>query len=175
MASDNSTVGSYQPKEIVVRPWLSRLTYKQQTVLLSAIRGCDGVPKEDPSKQLVRALRQTVLRDAVPDQSGDGKFMREVSEKRVQEYLKNPDAYPMHWLVHFTHAVEIIGYKHPDEQTREWWYGLYLDIVDMLHFNPETEREMDERLEDGVETTCWKSYSERELHTEGNREAEDAG
>lgn len=50
----------------VVRPWLADLTYKQQTVLLSAIRGCDGAAKEDMNKKFVRAYRSVLLHNAAP-------------------------------------------------------------------------------------------------------------
>jgi hypothetical protein len=58
------------------------------------------------------------------------------------------DSYPMHWLLHFTHAVEIIGYKHPDHNIRDYWLHLYFRIVKALHMHPETREEMEHRLRD---------------------------
>lgn len=36
----------------VVKLWVSELSFKQQTVLLSALRGCDGRSKKDISKAI---------------------------------------------------------------------------------------------------------------------------
>jgi hypothetical protein len=104
----------------VIHPWLDDLTMKQQTVLLSVIRGCDGVPKDDISKKFVRAYRSVILQDAAP--SGHGRFMKtEITKADMDSFLKAPDVYPMHWLFHFLHAVEIVGYNYPVKKTRDWW------------------------------------------------------
>lgn len=132
----------------VVREWLSRCcTFKQQTVLITALRGCDGLPREDVSKHLTRELRRAVLLAA--DTTGASEFMLHVvSEDDVQSFVGDLDQYPMHWLMHFTHAAEVIAYKHPDAGMRGKWLGLYYRIVAGLHLRPETEEEMDERLAD---------------------------
>jgi hypothetical protein len=46
----------------VVRDWVAALSLMQQSVLLTAIRGPDGVPKYHPSKYIVRWYRRAVLR-----------------------------------------------------------------------------------------------------------------
>lgn len=45
----------------VVLPWVATLSFKEQTVLLSALRGCDGIDKEDISKQFTRKFRAAIL------------------------------------------------------------------------------------------------------------------
>lgn len=138
----------------VVRDWLENITLKQQTVVLTAIRGCDQVAKYDVSKKIIRKLRNTVLHDACPN----SEYMKiDVSEEDIHAFLKQPDTYAVHWLLHFLHAIEIIGYKHPDTKTRKWWASLYLRMCDMLHVNPETEEQNDERLRDNIEANCWKT------------------
>ena len=142
--------------ESVVKSWISELTFKQQTVLLTAIRGCDGIGKEDVSKRFIRKYRETLLHNAVPG-NPDSHFMTyDISEADIHYFTKSMDHYPMHWLFHFLHAVEILGYKAPDEY-RGWWYRLYLKMVCALHLNPETESAMDTRLEDGCPSDCWKT------------------
>ena len=42
----------------VVHEWLNSLTFKQQTVVLVALRGFDGVGKGDPSKPLIKVDKQ---------------------------------------------------------------------------------------------------------------------
>lgn len=45
----------------VVQPWVSDLTLMQQTVLLAAIRGADGLHAHHPSKKLLRWYRRCIL------------------------------------------------------------------------------------------------------------------
>ena len=65
----------------VLQPWVATLTLMQQTVLLTAIRGPDGLPKYGPTKQLLRWYRRCILLSAMdqrvltdPLQSGGGSF-----------------------------------------------------------------------------------------------------
>lgn len=61
--------------------WLTRIPIMQQTVLLSAIRGMDGMRKLHPAKMLIRFYRRCVLIDALdqraienPYEDGGGDF-----------------------------------------------------------------------------------------------------
>jgi len=136
----------------VLRPWVSELPWKQQGVLICACRGVDGFPKEHPSKPLTRAYRQTLMLCADIDLASTGSAF--MSTKPLDQTIADRfmdfqlDSYPMHWLLHFTHAIEIVGYKHPIPSTRAFWQDLYLRIVKSLHLHPETEWEMDNRLFD---------------------------
>ena len=153
---------------VVIQDWLKELTFKQQTVLLSAIRGCDGVLKEDLSKKFVRNFRYVILKDAANNRTSDIKprpdcyeppsFMQDViTDHDYKTFMKSLDHYPMHWLLHFTHAVQIIGLYHPDGTTRSYWDNVYFDIVNALHFKPEYRSDHEERLKDGRPSNCWKS------------------
>lgn len=131
----------------VVREWVQELPWKQQTVLLSAIRGCDDVSKHDRSKAFVRPMRGIILKNAEPDKEDDT-FMNHPGDGEIKDFAHDLDDYPMHWVIHFLHAVEIIGYKHPEEEVKMWWNYLYEQMVkEGLHLNPETERELDMRLQ----------------------------
>lgn len=60
--------------------------------------------------------------------------------------------------MHLIHAFEIVGFKHPDEFVRTEWSSFYHRLVFALHLNPETEAELDERLnanEDTFATRDW--------------------
>lgn len=140
-------MGAYRQKPLsVVQDWVSFLSLKQQTVLLCALRGCDGVAKEDPSKQLVRFYRASVLLNAAP-KAGD--FMRgKPSPGDVEMFCKNLDHYPMHWLLHFMHGAEILGYKHGVRELAAWWRQFYKALADALHLRPESEEWLDHRLSD---------------------------
>lgn len=130
----------------VVRPWVFDLSFKQQTVLLTALRGVDGKEKQDMSKNLCKAMRMSILQNAAP---GKGTFMvLSVPEGFVDTFVENIDHYPVHWVLHFMHAAEIIGYKCPHESVRQWWHGFYRKMVDAMHLRPEEESQLDTRLSD---------------------------
>jgi hypothetical protein len=139
----------------VIHGWITELSLKQQTVLLSAIRGCDISEKNDISKLFIRKLRSVVLIDASPN---GGDFMKsEIDDKIIYEFIKSMDKYPFHFIIHFTHAAEIIGYKHPSPSICKWWRDLYEEIVHGFNMNIETEEECDKRLLDGIPIICHKT------------------
>lgn len=158
----------------VLQDWVTRLPFMQQTVLLTAIRGPDGLPKYGPTKFLLRWFRRCVLYSAMdgcaltdPRDTNGGSFTgpslpgglalpnaigagwEEGMNDLVGQYLREVDAIPHHFQLHFIHAAEIIGFKHPDERIRAWWSrGVYVRLVHDMHLHPETEAEMDRRLGD---------------------------
>ena len=142
--------------------WAIALPIQQQSVMLLATRGPDGVAKYHPAKNLIRAYRATVIKAAAlgrmfgPLDDVHDTFMNatllygnEVTwALTCQTYLDHLDSLPLHYHLHFMHAVEIVGYKHPDPNVRARWNALYLTLVDDMHLNPETEAQMDARLND---------------------------
>lgn len=129
----------------VLKPWVFDLPHRMQSVLMSALRGCDTARKDDHSKFITRALRGVVLNNADPSNT----FITDCGipdPKIASAFLWDLDAYPLHFIMHTTHAAEIIGYKHPDENLRKWWLGFYKKIVKGLHLNFETEKQLGVRL-----------------------------
>ena len=49
------------PKGPVTQPWTHGITFMQQTVLLTAVRGPDGIPKYGAIKMLLRWYRRCIL------------------------------------------------------------------------------------------------------------------
>lgn len=131
----------------IIQEWVTeKCTLKQQGVLLSAIRGCDGIPKADPTRQLTRGFRAVILNPAQP-KTPTRTFMDPVDfDKCLEQFLSGIDPYPVHWVMHFAYACQVIGYKHPDSDIQTTWYGIYKGICKELHVNVETENQMDERL-----------------------------
>lgn len=134
----------------VVQMWLGQyLTFKMQAVVLSALRGCDGKPKEDPSKPITRAFRGSILLPATQEGFRDGTFMSQIPEQRfIDKFLSDLDHYPVHWLTHFMHACEIVGYFHPQPSLRDFWLHLYMRICNALHVPHESLGDVCERLSD---------------------------
>src|SRR4051812_45126545 len=148
------------PNLIVVRRWIADacLSLKMQSVLFSALRGCDTVGKEDASKPIVRAIRSIVLRDAEEHQRVVGfgatvgsLFMDgDLKVSTVAEFTGDLDQYPVHFVMHVAHACEIVGYKHPDINVREPFLRVYNTIVEALHLLPESIEHLDLRLADAT-------------------------
>ncbi|MEM6579273.1 MAG: hypothetical protein AAF678_12355 [Pseudomonadota bacterium] len=164
------------PSLVVTQAWTHQIPLMQQTVLLTAIRGPDGVAKYHQSKFLLRWLRRCVLLGALdhnvftsPGERGGGSFTgpsfaleacgewEQSMMSVVDRYLQSLDELPHHFQMHFMHAAEIIGYKHPDDRIRLWWHSLYVELVRDLHLSIETEAELDFRL--GDSEAQWRKSS----------------
>lgn len=151
----------------VTQKWMHSLPMMQQTVLLTAIRGPDGIGKYGPVKMLLRWFRRCVLVSAMDgevltnplDPRGgsftgpsispeDSTHWTESMNKHVAEYLKQQDELPFHFQMHFMHAIEILGYEHPDPAIRFWWFRVYVRLVNAMHLHIETREELNDRLSD---------------------------
>lgn len=133
----------------VLKDWALDLSLQMQGTLLCAMRGPDGLPKEGPYKELVRAFRAVLTNNALPlgpknTFAGDGSGV--VSVSNVKAFFHSIDEYPHHWYLHFIHAAEIIGYYHPDKKISSFWLNFYLEAVQDLHLKPETREELTHRL-----------------------------
>ena len=139
----------------VMKPWTYKLSWKEQTVLLSALRGCDSVGKNDITKKIVRKLRSVVLNNAGAE---DSEFMRDdIGSDELYAFSKNIDAYPVHFLLHLIHASEVVGYCYENTKEACFFINLYFLLVDAFHMLPESKGKMHQRLSDGVETCCHKT------------------
>jgi hypothetical protein len=146
----------------VIQQWVSRLPLMQQTVLLTAIRGPDGLNKHSPAKAMLRAYRRTILLSAMdgtalgPYDKGGGSFTAPCTHPDgvtgvMIDYIKGVDELPLHFHLHVCHAVEIVGYKHPENYTREHWNYFYQALCADMHVEPETVEQLDFRLGDNRE------------------------
>lgn len=152
----------------VTQDWTHQLTMMQQSVLLTALRGPDGIAKDHVAKLLIRWLRRCVLKcsfggvvlerpyDDGPPQGGSftgpsldgpGDWQHRMTDL-AQDYLRCVDELPHHFQLHFMHAAEILGYRHPDPEINGWWRHCYHMIVNDMHLVPEPAAVMDKRLGD---------------------------
>lgn len=145
----------------VFQDWLFGLTMQQQSVLVLACRGPDGIAKFHPTKVLVARYRATVLKAAYlgrpmrVDEGDDTTFMTllHFSEDEhwsaiTKDFFEHVDSLPHHYYMHLMHGAQIAGYKHPVETFRYRWNEFYLDCCHDLHLAPEMELQMDRRLSD---------------------------
>lgn len=131
----------------VLQDWVMGLGLRHQGALLSAVRGCDSVPKEDASKSLVRAFRSYVL---VSFDRNPTSFIENMSLVKLRDSMRavidNFDHYPIHYILHLIHAAEIVGYKHPVTLIRQQWEFFYTTMCHKMHMTVESGAELDERL-----------------------------
>ncbi len=151
----------------VVQEWVHDLPIMQQSVLLAAIRGPDGLPKNHVSKFVLRWFRRCVLLSALhgqpgvgaiiarPDEEGGGSFTGpscgpetpyESFHDVMDTYFNNIDEVPHHFQLHLMHAAQILGYKHPSMLIRVDWGSFYVTAVSDMHLFPELEMDLDARL-----------------------------
>ena len=129
----------------VLQDWMCELPWIQQGSILAALRGPDANALH--VKNLSRWVRRITQQNADPSNDYTGNMnLPEVQNVFGElEYITT-----CHYTFHLIGALEIIGYKHPSDETRKIARDYYFGIVDALHLNPETEEQLDIRLEDKV-------------------------
>lgn len=138
------------PPTGILQEWVAKLPLRHQGCLLGCIRGCDNVPKEDPAKDLTRALRGVILYTHCLNPEDAGSFIDHCTPEecwaRIIKFRKNFDHYPVHFVTHTMHAIQVIGYKHPDPKMAGAFRGGYIEMCRALHVRPEMGGEMERRL-----------------------------
>ena len=74
------------------------------------------------------------------------------------DFVDSRDELPLHYVLHFIHAIEIIGYKHPDDRISNYWGRLYRRLVACFHMSHESAQSMDKRLGDNKED--WQKFND---------------
>lgn len=149
-----------KPVESVVHDWVSTLPFTQQAVLFCAMRGADGLPKNNNSKFITQFLRGVVLKPAYPnfktedDYQPDG-FMRcdfRNFFRDMKNFFDDVDTFPHHYFMHLIHACQIVGYNYPQDILIDgaWVSGcftaFYNKACKSFHMVPETFEAMNKRL-----------------------------
>lgn len=147
--------------DVVFQEWMFCLPMQQQSVLVLACRGPDGVAKFHPCKEIVARYRASVLKAAYLgramriDEGDNTTFMTLINFSDDANWMglnkvffDHVDSLPRHYYMHLAHGAEIIGYKHPTELQRNRWRLFYHRCCHDLHLYPEGEAEMDARLAD---------------------------
>jgi hypothetical protein len=170
---------------VATQEWTHSLSIMQQSVLLSAIRGCDGIAKRHKAKPLIKWYRRCLLVSAfdgraltTPYEPGGGSFTGPILEmpagipdgvrhdmmcsalqKAADDFLDSRDELPLHYVTHAMHAFQIVGFKHPDEAIRDFWADVYDRLAKAFHLWPESEAQMDARL--GDDQGKWQARADR--------------
>lgn len=144
----------------VLQDWVMELPLREQGTLLTGIRGCDLAPKnpisnverygcstgEDTAERgLTAFLRWCVMNPAdVREVDIPGAFFQ--SKPPCNWKPSQFGHFPQHWYSHLMHCFEVVGYRHPDEDTATHAQEIYLRMVKNMHLNPESRDGMIERL-----------------------------
>lgn len=141
-----------QFSESVLHQWVHMQTFQMQALLLTAMRGPDENNKYNAAKAIVRYLRGVICKPA-GDWNGtnNNDFMwgdYSQFDHYAEKFWGDHDEYPHHFTMHLVHCAEVVGYKHPDPEIAKYWQGFYVEAGWAFHMTPETESQMDRRLND---------------------------
>lgn len=138
--------------ESALHDWVHSLTFQQQALLMTGMRGPDGCNKHNSAKIMIRFLRGAICKPAGNwDGQNNNDFMwgdYGAFDACMKGFFDDPDSYPHHFIMHLVHCAEVIGYKHPDEEIGGYWNMFYQTACRSFHMWAESEDEMDDRLND---------------------------
>lgn len=130
------------------------LPLREQGTMMTAVRGCDSEPKQwtstgvaySPGRRLTAFIRWCFMVPADPREvdSQEGAFMMSTPPEPFK-----PSEFghlPQHWYSHVMHALEVIGYRHPDENIKIVANDLYIAMVHNMHLDCEPKGNMIHRL-----------------------------
>lgn len=133
-------------EEYVLLEWMKQLPLKQQSVLLSSLRGPDNA-NYPTIKKVTKWIRSIVQKNADPTK----KYMHLEELPSFGELEKEIEFCSVHYAAHLLQALEIIGYEHPDKNTSSFAENYYKGFaLQTFHLNPETREQLTKRLEDRV-------------------------
>lgn len=138
----------------VLQNWVMELPLREQGTLLTAVRGCDFEAKVwtergvsySPGRRLTAFIRWCFMNPA---------DIREVDSEEGAFFMSTPPNpfkpsefghLPQHWYSHAMHALEVIGYRHPNTVLANEAKGLYIKMVHNMHLNIEDKGDMWARL-----------------------------
>lgn len=118
----------------VLQSWVTDLSLKNQTLLLSAIRGPDGVGKSNKVKEVLKYYRFCVLKQA--DTLSGFMKSRPPTKKQLNRFVKDVEELPLHYVMHTYRAFAIAGLR------SKFWETLYQRLAKRLHLNPQTREQI---------------------------------
>lgn len=125
------------------------LPLREQGTLLTAVRGCDLTPKyplDSPERHLAAWVRWCFMNPADPREVDfeAGCFFRSLPPPKFKP--SSIGHYPLHWVAHVMHAVEIVAFRHPDPAVARDAASIYYQLCRSLHLPTESKGQMIARL-----------------------------
>lgn len=129
----------------VLQEWLAKLSWKKQTVVLTALRSPDNVHTLK-MKEITIWIRRHILENADPM---TGFMHKALDSLPLFEHVDREfERLPLHTAHHIMLAMEVIGFEHSDDQVRMTAWLFYSDSVTAQHLNPETRDQYEARYAD---------------------------
>lgn len=138
----------------VLQPWVMELPLRVQGTLLTCVRGCDDEPKTwtergvaySPGRRLTAFIRYCFMVPADPREVGrvEGAFM--MPEPPIPFKPSEFGHLPQHWYSHAMHALEVIGFCHPNAILKNTAYEMYRMMAENLHLRVELRDHFFQRL-----------------------------
>lgn len=129
----------------VQQEWVTKLSWKKQTVLFGAVRAPDVVTTLN-LKKVTTWIRSIVLRNADPM---TGFMHGALLELPLFEQLDREwERLPLHSAHHILLAMQVIAVEHPDPEIGRDANKFYMDAVDAQHLNAETHAQYEARYAD---------------------------
>lgn len=137
----------------VLQNWVMELPLRFQGTLLTAVRGCDDEPKQwhatgfadSPGRRTTAFIRYCFMNPADAREIDiPGAFFQSTPPEDFK-----PSEFghlPQHWYAHVMHALEIIGYHHPDVKLSRQALRMYVKMVHGFHLNIESRDQLHQRL-----------------------------
>lgn len=117
----------------VLLDWVTRLPWKQQSILLSGLRG----PDQDylPNvKQVSKWMRAVSQNNADPSKG----YMNTIELPKLEALGKELEHSPCHFVHHLADALAVIAYGHPVPAVQRVAYAIHTYIAEeVFHFIPE--------------------------------------
>jgi hypothetical protein len=130
----------------VLQSWLEEIPIRMQSTLLLGLRGPDthAAPRV---KVICRWLRGLTFKPGNPDNVRE--FMHAELPDRITE--KGPCAKELefcsqHYYSHLMHALEVVGFRHPDMVVRHRAVLLFADMCSLMHLPEESQYDFEIRL-----------------------------
>lgn len=125
----------------VLKPWVARLPWKEQSVLISGMRGPD-IGRTVHLQAMTRWLRAVLQHNA--DSTTD--YMKGMLLPRIAELAESLEFTTVHYFCHLLHGLEIVGYRGPLGEDADVAREYYLGLVAAVHLQPESAAQMKIRL-----------------------------
>lgn len=119
----------------VLQDWVMTLNWKEQTGLISSIRGTDGINLDEEVDERCKCITKMIRFLILNNADSKTKFMTDdvidtdsmVSKLRMIYEEITVSNISAHWFDHIFLAIKIIMKKHPNAYIRMYWLTVYLD------------------------------------------------
>lgn len=120
-------------RNVVLQVWVENLPWKQQSILISGMRGPD-VANVPAIKSINRWMRTVSQQNADPSKD----YMKQAELPEPTKLCDELEFLTCHYVHHLADALAVISYGHPHIQPAQIAYAYHAHIAEELfHFLPE--------------------------------------